>query len=325
MNSTCIINNDVENDFLLTIAIPTYKRFDLLREALSSVFALNFTIPVEVIIVDNDPNDSERAILEMEEFLDNKFKYYKNEVNYGMTGNWNRCLELGKGKLITLLHDDDLLCGNFPIEIESYLSSIETIDDFAMIGFSAEILDQRVSYSQGFSDKVYKICRQGLHYFRRIFSSKRIVSLSLQNHITLASYVATLGVVMNREKALAISGYSNDWYPTIDNEFYVRWIRTYGNVLFKNVIVGKYRILANYSTRPEVIKSSIDKCYELRMKIFNEEPNLIGIDKLARLTRKIEEHTANINWKAGHQVSLLQTLKILLLKVRWLLLVKAKI
>ena len=33
-------------------------------------------------------------------------KYYKNEKNIGMYGNWNRCIELSNGEYLTILNDD---------------------------------------------------------------------------------------------------------------------------------------------------------------------------------------------------------------------------
>ncbi|WP_016604293.1 glycosyltransferase, partial [Yersinia pestis] len=89
----------------------------LLKETLKSVFSLEFNIPVEVIVVDNDPEHPELVLSEMAEFERYDFIYYKNIENYGMFGNWNQCLNLGRGKLITILHDDDLLCANFPREL----------------------------------------------------------------------------------------------------------------------------------------------------------------------------------------------------------------
>lgn len=116
-SSRCIIDtlSSTEKDILLSITIPTFKRFSLLKETLRSVFENQFSFPVEVIIVDNDPENEEQALEEMSEFSINEFRYYKNTQNYGMFGNWNQCLTLARGKYITILHDDDLLKKNFAL------------------------------------------------------------------------------------------------------------------------------------------------------------------------------------------------------------------
>ena len=42
----CIFDNSTQNDFLLTVAIPTYKRFDLLNECLNTLSQCDITFPI---------------------------------------------------------------------------------------------------------------------------------------------------------------------------------------------------------------------------------------------------------------------------------------
>ncbi len=162
MKSNIIIDNSNSDDVLLTIAIPTYKRFGLLKETLKSVFSLEFNIPVEVIVVDNDPEHPELVLSEMAEFERYDFIYYKNIENYGMFGNWNQCLNLGRGKLITILHDDDLLCANFPRELDRFLKEYSCHDDIPLIGFGHYLLDQRKSEDKVNKNILYKISKKNL-------------------------------------------------------------------------------------------------------------------------------------------------------------------
>ncbi|MBO1550551.1 glycosyltransferase family 2 protein [Yersinia pseudotuberculosis] len=323
MNSSLIINNCslIEGDVILTIAIPTYKRFSLLKETLRSVFDLKFNIPIEVIIVDNDPENVDLAIKEMQEFLGYKFKYYKNESNYGAAGNWNRCLELAIGQFITLLHDDDLLCENFPYEIESYFNSLEKLECAPMIGFDAHVLEQRDACSKVKVGFIYTLVKNIYQKYKNMRTMNDYQFKDLQSFIFSGSYVSTLGVVMDRKKALAISGFDNSWYPVIDCEFYIRWIRAYGDVIYKNVKVSKYRILQNDSMKQEVIRDVIKKSYELRMKVHNEEHNLVGIDKFAKIMKKIEDYTWNMKWRKGNEykINILDVAKLLLLKLNCIL------
>lgn len=326
MNSNIIIGkSSVEEDFILTIAIPTYKRFSLLKETLHSVINLKFTIQVEIIVVDNDPDNIDLAIKEMSDFSAYNFKYYKNEYNYGATGNWNRCLELAKGKLITILHDDDLLCENFPAELEKYLSSFNNVDNIPMIGFGAYILEQRDKYNKVEIDFLYRVLRNIYNKYRcSAISNERKKTIDLQDYILNSYYTSTLAVVMDRRKALAINGFDNYWYPIIDYEFYIRWIQSYGDVVYINTKVSKYRILENSCMQSEVINGVIDKNYELRIKIFNEERNLIGINNFATIMREIERITWSINWKrsSDYKMGVLDTFKLISLKLKFLLSIK---
>ncbi|WP_404273521.1 glycosyltransferase family 2 protein [Yersinia similis] len=299
MNSNLIINNYFnEDDVILTIAIPTYKRFPLLKETLQSVFNLKFSISVEIIVVDNDPENTDLAIEEMRDFLTYKFKYYKNESNYGAAGNWNRCLELGRGQLITILHDDDLLCENFPAQLDKYLNKFDGFYNIPMVGFGAYFLEQRHESNKVEIGFFYRGLRNIYNKYRQLIVTEgHEERVDLQNYIFSSHYIATLAVVMDRKKALAINGFDNYWYPIIDYEFYIRWIRFHGDVVYINTKVSKYRILENSCMQPDVINGVIDKNYELRMKIFNEEHGLVGVDKFAEIMREIEKTTWNINWK----------------------------
>ncbi|ENA3446236.1 glycosyltransferase family 2 protein [Yersinia enterocolitica] len=326
MNSNIIIGqSSIEEDIILTIAIPTYKRFSLLKETLRSAINLKFTIQVEIIVVDNDPNNIDLAIKEMSDFSAYNFKYYKNESNYGAAGNWNRCLELAKGKLITILHDDDLLCENFPVELEKYLSNYKGIDNIPMIGFGAYILEQRDKSNKVEINYLYRILRNIYNKYRYFtISNERKKIVDLQDYIFNSYYVSTLAVIMDRQKALAINGFDNYWYPIIDYEFYIRWIQSYGDVVYINTKVSKYRILDNSCMQSEVITGVIDKNYELRMKVFNEERNLIGVNNFAKIMREIEKTTWSINWRnnAEYKMSMFDTFKLIFLKLKCLLSIK---
>ncbi|PVF22106.1 glycosyltransferase family 2 protein, partial [Yersinia pestis] len=172
MKSNIIIDNSNSDDVLLTIAIPTYKRFGLLKETLKSVFSLEFNIPVEVIVVDNDPEHPELVLSEMAEFERYDFIYYKNIENYGMFGNWNQCLNLGRGKLITILHDDDLLCANFPRELERFLKEHGCHDDIPLIGFGHHLLDQRKSEDKVNKNILYKISKNIFNIYQKNYLIK---------------------------------------------------------------------------------------------------------------------------------------------------------
>lgn len=95
---------------IVTIAIPTYNRAKFLKSAIVS--SLNQTFDkYEVLIVDNNSTDDTTQIVG--KFRDKRITYIKNNKNIGMIGNWNRCIELARGKYIIILGDDDTLEPNF--------------------------------------------------------------------------------------------------------------------------------------------------------------------------------------------------------------------
>jgi GT2 family glycosyltransferase len=100
---------------LVTLAIATYKRPDYLIEAMESALAQSFDGPMEITVVDNDP-ESRCVDLLLERFPElrqRNFRYIVSHENIGPWGNFNRCIMSARGEWLTILQDDDLLDANY--------------------------------------------------------------------------------------------------------------------------------------------------------------------------------------------------------------------
>lgn len=100
------------NNIFLSVIIPTFNRNDSFRRALQSVLYQNPDCLWEVIVVDNTPFDENGSTpaLEIVRLLsDVRVNYYHNDINIGSGYNWNRGVEIAKGKWVCFLHDDDTL------------------------------------------------------------------------------------------------------------------------------------------------------------------------------------------------------------------------
>jgi len=111
----------------VTIAIPTYNRVDLLKEAIESVLSQTYK-DFELLICDNASTDNTEKMVST--FSDPRIKYHKNKNNIGMMNNWNKCVELSRGKYLMILGDDDKLYPEF------LKTSLEVHRDNPKIGFS---------------------------------------------------------------------------------------------------------------------------------------------------------------------------------------------
>jgi hypothetical protein len=91
---------------LVTIAIPTYNRAELLIKAIDS--ALGQTYPkIEVVVSDNASRDDTAARLSEKHHP--RLRYERQPSNIGSLGNWNACLALAHGEYFIMLSDDDSL------------------------------------------------------------------------------------------------------------------------------------------------------------------------------------------------------------------------
>ena len=92
-----------KTEYLLTIAIPTYNRKNLLKRALDSIVP-QMNPQIEVLVSDNASDDG------TDEMIAKSFPmvcYIKNEVNMGWDYNFLQCYHKASGKYVILFGSDD--------------------------------------------------------------------------------------------------------------------------------------------------------------------------------------------------------------------------
>lgn len=110
---------------LVSVVIPTYKRSDMLINAIES--AKNQTYKnIEIIIVDDNDKDSEyrkETKSKLEKYIEsNEIRYIENEKNIGGSLTRNKGVKEARGKYIAFLDDDDVF---MPTKIEKQVKLIE--------------------------------------------------------------------------------------------------------------------------------------------------------------------------------------------------------
>lgn len=98
----------------ITIAIPTYSRLALLKEAAASALVQSYE-SFEILISLNPGGADESGIEQWARDLaerESRVRFQKHEVNVGMAGNWNACADAARGEFILLLADDDRIRPN---------------------------------------------------------------------------------------------------------------------------------------------------------------------------------------------------------------------
>ncbi len=94
---------------LISICIPAYNAEKFINETLESI--LNQTYQnLEIIITDDCSKDQTVSIINS--FSDKRIKFYQNEKNLGVEGNWNKALQQATGKYCKMMGADDILYSN---------------------------------------------------------------------------------------------------------------------------------------------------------------------------------------------------------------------
>lgn len=281
----------------LSIAIPTFRRFDLLPEALASVFRLRFAIPIEVLVVDNDPENDATAIEAMRPFIGESLSYFKNRVNIGMFPNWTRCIDLARGDFVTILHDDDLLEPAFAEEVNRWLGA--AVPPGAAMAWRHGMLDERAQRpAQNDTSSLHRL-QAWLAPMRRQVKRKSVAHLFFAN-----PFAATLGIVLDRRKAQALGGFDPAWYPIADYEFWCRWAAVHGPIPIAKRQVSLYRMRQNESMLPETRGAFVTKSRELRERLVSQGlvPAFYGrlLDRLERQQQAAIEE----DWRVAGQAPL---------------------
>lgn len=193
---------------LVSICIPVYNNANTVVETIESVFSQTYT-NIELIIVDDaSSDDSGDKIKELLSRTTSNIEvtFEHNNSNLGMAGNWNRCLNLCKGKYVKLLCADDKIAPSLierEVEIlEEYPNVVSVESDTAFVDVEGNIRGHYNRYRKSgvVSGKV--VAKKSLFY-RDYFG-------------------APLANTFRREASVKCGGFNPDFNYIIDYEFLLK-------------------------------------------------------------------------------------------------------
>jgi glycosyltransferase involved in cell wall biosynthesis len=99
---------------LWSVMIPTYNMSaNYVRETLASVLAQDLGPNIMQIMVVDDHSLKDNPEAVVKEIGNGRVEFYRQDTNVGQIKNFQTCLEKAQGRLIHLLHGDDLVCDSF--------------------------------------------------------------------------------------------------------------------------------------------------------------------------------------------------------------------
>lgn len=252
-----------------TIAIPTYKRIDTLREAIDSALAQQGAPPPDIVIVDNDGPGAKPAIVRaaLSDVRGCRVRYYTNATNIGMFGNWNRSILLAETPWVTILNDDDLLRPDF---LQRCLAALDRRPGANGIVCRKGVRDRRavatgpmtppsapswLRIAKAIARRVHKLpYRDGM---LRVTLKRQFFGNFLGNG---------LGFLFRRDAAVRLGGYDPDDFPAADYVFYLRMTGD-GALYFLDEELADVGLGDNESIAPGVLHRFVTQLHEVRVQL----------------------------------------------------------
>lgn len=236
-----------------TIAIPTYKRAELLKETLNSALLQKGNIDYNVLVVDNNPERDDSTEKLLSTYEDTRILYYKNSCNIGAVGNWNRLYALAQGRYVVMLHDDDLL---FP----NYIETLYHIINKTKAKYAAYFIPYIYGYNKNPTDilKVYDVI------------SIRINTCKMFDFIKGNILGPPIGMCLKNGVIQKLGGFRDQFYPCIDYDFYVNLSRYEKICRLEGKPLAVYRIGKNDSAKKETMLSIVKADLKIKNNILQQ-------------------------------------------------------
>lgn len=240
---------------LVSIAIPAYQRPDLLARALRSALGQAGLSPgqtLEILVSEDPPATGPTPASDRIEALcraqtDPRFRYHRHASNQSLE-NWNHCLREARGRWIILLHDDDWLAPDF---VRQCLDLIDANPSLRLVGCQA-IIEREGEGARRPRGPLVRRHPQRVGPRDFLLGNPFLVS----------------GVMMDRQMALDLGGFTWDWAPTQDSDCWLRFCEAAPAALLPQPLVH-YFIGHNASQNPAVLAGCIVNDFKQRRQILD--------------------------------------------------------
>jgi len=206
----------------VSICIPAYNSAKYIGRTIESILSQTFD-DFELIIVDDVSSDNTCEVITS--FKDERIRFFKNEKNQGLVGNWNVCMNYATGEYIHYLCGDDVI---YPECIAKKVKILDENDNVALVFSASHIINENDKII--FSRRYYKKDRQfnGKSFLKKSFRTKNIYG-EPSNVLFRKNLIERAGLF---ESSLC---YSPDW------EYWMR-LSLYGDVSYIDDYLMSFRI-----------------------------------------------------------------------------------
>jgi glycosyltransferase involved in cell wall biosynthesis len=208
---------------LVSICIPTYNGEKFLEECLDACIHQTFA-NYEIVVCDDGSTDSSLEIIKKYAAQHPRIRYFVNEKNLGLVGNWNKCIKKSEGEWIKFVFQDDYITRDclekFVARIGDQVSLMVSERNFLLpAGLSP---DKQAYYAGG-----VRTLRNTTAFRGEEFSAQMISSLAVEN--LALNFIGEPSLIFFRRDLVSVHGYFSDALQQIcDLEFVLRIGTRYG-------------------------------------------------------------------------------------------------
>ena len=266
----------------LTVFIPTYKRYDLFEQALESVLTQwHADFLWDVVVLDNEPYDGKpnRAEKLIRRLKNKRVLYYRNSENIPPADNFNRGIQLARGKWVTMLHDDDLLVGNTLQNLGKLIEAYDTPEK-PLGAIAAKYIQLEYDAEQDLAkaDRA-KVDLPGLNAFLcSLPTDYKLYPLTHKNvkiYGQIGGCVPSNGTTFRKEAVLAAGGFNTDYGISGDLILFYNIENRYA-VYQTEVPLGLYRWGSNIMINIDSTRQAIRDGYDFREYVYARHP-IVGL------------------------------------------------
>ncbi|MFL6577819.1 MAG: glycosyltransferase family 2 protein, partial [Povalibacter sp.] len=216
------------NEVDVSVVIPTYRRPELLKEAVVSALSQE-GVQLEVIVVDDSPEGSAAAVIE--QIADSRVSYVRNDPPSGgrpalvRNAGWPQA----RGKYVHFLDDDDRVAVGF---YAAAVSTFEAHPDrgvvfgrIAPFGGDPASMDHEHTFFANAARRARLAARVGGRLWM------------VANLLFADTVLVNSACLIRRDCVAALEGYDPQMPLNEDVEFYCRGIRRFGFVFLDQVVL----------------------------------------------------------------------------------------
>jgi glycosyltransferase involved in cell wall biosynthesis len=226
---------------LISICIPTYNGEPYLKECLDSVLSQSYD-NFEIIIVDDKSTDGTVGIINSY-LTDSRVRLFSNDINLGLVGNWNRCVELANGEYIKFAFQDDLILPDCIQKMMDAANGDSLIACKRTFLLASNTDEQTKKY---YHKEVVTFEKLGITDARSFISPERISQMAAEN-ICMNFIGEPTSVMFKKEIINKVGVFNSKLAQLCDLEYCLRVATNYG-VTYISEALTRFRIHASSAT-----------------------------------------------------------------------------